>query len=109
MNLVRIFNEVRFTGVGPIWEHIEARIRQQLLNEIGGLYRTKDGSISAAFETLIKKGPAIYLNNLNDIHKTIKESPWYLKLSETSQAGMFRPMGSASTESRPSVFLGSRL
>ncbi|MCZ6910776.1 MAG: hypothetical protein O7C56_07735 [Rickettsia endosymbiont of Ixodes persulcatus] len=35
LNLVQIYNKVRFTGVSPIWDQIEIKVRIQLFNQIG--------------------------------------------------------------------------
>jgi carbonic anhydrase len=79
-SLVNIYNKVRFIGVSPIWEHIEAKVRYQLHQQVGELYITEVGGINSLFDELLKKGPAIRLQNLGGIYKTIEKSPFYATL-----------------------------
>lgn len=76
--LVTTYNKVRFTGVSPIWDHIETLVKTQLQQEIGELYATEDGGISFLFDELMKKGPAIRLDalTLEPLQKAIVQLPF---------------------------------
>lgn len=88
-SLVQIYNKVRFTGVSPIWEHIEAKVKTQLHHQISELYITDDGGVNLFFEELVKKGPSIRLKTLEYLYTAIKESPFQTTLSTASGAHTF--------------------
>jgi carbonic anhydrase len=89
LSLVQIYNKVRFTGVSPIWEQIETKVKIQLHKQIGALYTTENGEVNLLFEELIKKGPSIRLKTLEYLYRAMKESPFQTELSVTNRAHMF--------------------
>lgn len=93
--LIQIYNKVRFTGVSPVWEHIEAKVKVELLHQIGELYITDNGGVNPFFDELIKKGPSIRLENLENLYAAIKESPFHTALSVQNRSTMFYHMAAA--------------
>jgi carbonic anhydrase len=79
--LVQIYHKVRFTGISPVWEHIKTRVISQLHLQIGELYITDNGGVNPLFDELIKKGPSIRLENLDDIYHSIQVSPFRAALT----------------------------
>ena len=111
LSLIQIYNKVRFTGVSPIWECIETKVKTQLHAQIGELYITDNGGVNPFFEELIKKGPSIRLNNLEDLYTEIKESTFHAALSAPSPGHMFyQPaLSPFKTDKVPEFMLMARL
>jgi carbonic anhydrase len=80
LDLMSMYNKVRFTGVSPIWSHIEKTVREKLQQQVGELYITEDGGISPLFDEVLKKGPSTRLQNLDFVSKAIEQSPFYASL-----------------------------
>lgn len=89
LSLVQIYNKVRFTGVSPIWEHIEAKVKIQLHSQISELYITDNGGVNPLFEELVKKGPSIRLKTLEYLNNAIKESTFQSTVGVPSCAHLF--------------------
>lgn len=89
LSLISLYNKVRFTGVSPIWKHIEEKVRFKLHQQVGELYITEEGAIHPLFDDLLKKGPAIRLQNLGEIYKAIELSQYFAGLRKPNSIHLF--------------------